>query len=211
MKNSLKFALVAALVSLGCDSKQTLNRDHKDYQVVQEGSSAGVSSTVGAPGEASLTQTPPITGTNADTTTSFTIAGGVPPQVGTSTAPLMPPPNVGAGGAAMPNYPIPPGLARNIGGGSTTARRTSPRETTTHAPATETQQPPMTSAEVAPVATENTASALPASTEPATPHKSDEKKAAPAPEPAPAENSAPAEEPANENPPATQTGTFGPR
>lgn len=237
MKNSWKLALLAALVSVGCHSKTaSLTREQKNYQVVQEGSAAGATSTVGAPGEGSIAQTPPITGTNADTTTSFTIASnGAPQAPGTSTAAVMPAPNVGAGGApAMPNYPIPPGLARTIGGGSssssaTVARRTAPRETTRSSSSSSQTSQPMTSADTAAASSastrstsstsstasntntsssEQTASAPPASDSTA-PRKSDDHKASPAPAPAPA--SEPSEEPAPENPPATQTGTFWPR
>lgn len=219
MKNSLTIAFVAALAAMGCHSKESLNREQQNYQVVQEGSTATGTST-------SLVQTPPITGTNADTTTSFTIGtNGVPQQASTSTAPLMPAPNVSAtGGAAMPDYPIPPGLARNIGGGSssssgsssTVARRAAPASS--HASPSDAPQPSMTSAaeststhststaNTAP--SETTASAPPASTETAAPR---DKKAAPGPSPAPAEDAAPADEPSSEAPPATQTGTFGPR
>lgn len=225
MKNTLNIALVAALVSMGCHSKESLNREKENYQVVQEGAATGTTTAVGSVG-----QTPPITGTNADTTTAFTIAAnGVPQQAGTSTAPLMPTPNVGANGAAMPNYPIPPGLARTIGGGgssssssssSNTARRTSSPE-----PARRTYEPapsqPMTSGETASTRStspspstntaapaETTASTPPPATDSAAPRKTDDHKAAPA--PAPAEDAAPAEEPSTEAPPATQTGTFGP-
>jgi hypothetical protein len=213
MKNSLKFALVAALVTMGCHSKQSLNREQQNYQVVQEGSASGATSTVGAPGEGSIARTPPITGTNADTTTAFTIASnGVPQQAGTSTAPLMPAPNVGAGGApvnaTMPNYAIPPGLARNIGQpASQPARRAAPRET--RSAASEPRQPMTSATESAAAPAEATASTPPPATETATPRKTEEKTAAPA--PAPADEPAPAEEPSTEAPPATQTGTFGPR
>jgi hypothetical protein len=231
MKNSLKFALVAALVSLGCHSKESLNREQQNYQVVQEGSASGATSTVGAPGEGSIAQTAPITGTNADTTTSFTIASnGVPQQAPTSTAPLMPPPNVGAGGAplnaTMPNYPIPPGLARNIGqaggqtGGSatrstsrtatsTSARPSASHEATRTAPPAEPAQPMTSAAQPAAHPTDTTASTPPASTETTAPRKSEEK-ATPAPAPEPAAEPEPAEEPSSQTPPATQTGTFGP-
>jgi hypothetical protein len=224
MKNTLNIALVAALVSMGCHSKESLNREKENYQVVQEGAATGTTTAVGSVG-----QTPPITGTNADTTTAFTIAAnGVPQQAGTTTAPMMPTPNVGANGAAMPNYPIPPGLARTIGGGgnssssasssSNTARRTSSPE-----PARRTYEPapsqPMTSGETAstrstsPSPSTNTAApaettaSTPPATDSAAPRKTDDHKAAPA--PAPAEDAAPAEEPSTEAP-ATQTGTFGP-
>lgn len=199
MKSMLNIALVAALVSLGCHSKETLNREQKNYDVVQEGSTSGTSTTIGAPGEGSMAQTtPPITGTNADTTTNTVIGGNAGRQNGaaTSTAPLMPAPNVAANGAAMPAYPIPPGLARSIGGTNTAG--TPSRRTTARA----TSRPPAARPD-AMTSTDPGASSAPASDSSSS--RTKDKTTAPSDQPAPAE------EPPAEAPPATQTGTFGPR
>src|SRR5712691_9545272 len=78
-------------------------KEQQQYEVVQEGQASGVASTINAPGE---TIPPPMTGTNADTTSNFTI-----PQVSTtSTAPTQPGTIAGtlpqnAGGTTMPGYP----------------------------------------------------------------------------------------------------------
>lgn len=74
MKTTLTLVLGAALLtSAACSrSGHNLRRDQQNYEVIQEGSASGVSSTISAPGE-----TPPplpaLTGTNADTTTAFTL------------------------------------------------------------------------------------------------------------------------------------------
>jgi hypothetical protein len=58
-----------ALLVFGCSRSGKMQRDQKQYDVVQEGSASGVTSTINAPGETK----PPVTDTNADTTTAFTI------------------------------------------------------------------------------------------------------------------------------------------
>lgn len=74
MKRALIVLIAVALVGCGRGTSR-LNRDQQQYDVVQEGSASGVTSTINAPGET----TPPITGTNADTTTAFSLPmGGVP-------------------------------------------------------------------------------------------------------------------------------------
>jgi hypothetical protein len=104
MKKGL-ICLAAAALLAGCHSRAgTLQRkDQGQYDVVQEGQASGVTSTINAPGE---TTPPPMTATNADTTSNFTI-----PQVSaTSTAPAQPGTIAGtlpqnAGGTTMPGYP----------------------------------------------------------------------------------------------------------
>ncbi|HEX8411191.1 MAG TPA: hypothetical protein VF883_20185 [Thermoanaerobaculia bacterium] len=67
------------------------------YEVVQEGSASGVTSTIQGPGET----LPPLTGTNADTTTAFSID---PNAVAGAPAPQQTP---GTLAGAMPSYPPP--------------------------------------------------------------------------------------------------------
>jgi hypothetical protein len=94
------FAAVAFLI-FGCSRSAKVQRNQQDYQTVQEGSASGVTSTINAPGET----TPPLTNTNVDTTTNFTLP--------TNPAPLG---NDTAGGsmasAMPPSYPAgTPGMA----------------------------------------------------------------------------------------------------
>src|ERR1700686_1793555 len=70
-----------ALVVIGCSRSAKVERGQQQYDVVQEGSASGVTSTINGPGET----TPPITNTNADTTTNFTIPTN-PNPLGNDTA-----------------------------------------------------------------------------------------------------------------------------
>jgi hypothetical protein len=74
-KHFLWVFLIFAAASCGRSGK--MQRDQQQYDVVQEGSATGVTSTINAPGE---NPPPPmtsstITGTNVDTTTAFTLPG----------------------------------------------------------------------------------------------------------------------------------------
>lgn len=82
-RKSRMVVLIAAVITLaGCGDK--FRREKQiDTDVVSESSTSGVTSTILAPGEAPppLAGTAPLTGTNADTTTAFTILdSGVPPS-----------------------------------------------------------------------------------------------------------------------------------
>jgi len=70
-----------ALLVFGCSRSGKMQRDQKQYDVVQEGSASGVTSTINAPGETK----PPLTDTNVDTTTAFTIPTN-PNPLGNDTA-----------------------------------------------------------------------------------------------------------------------------
>src|SRR5438093_5425942 len=72
-----KSALVLLVVFLaGCGGRSKMKRDQQQYDVVQEGSATGVTSTINAPGETPQpATTTAITGTNVDTTTAFTLPG----------------------------------------------------------------------------------------------------------------------------------------
>jgi hypothetical protein len=73
-KSALIIVFVAVVFAIACrgeDSK--LRRDQQEYDVVQEGAGGAVTSTLQAPGEVAPPLVPPMTGTNADTTTAFTL------------------------------------------------------------------------------------------------------------------------------------------
>jgi hypothetical protein len=72
-----------------------MQRTQQDYQTVQEGSASGVTSTINAPGETP----PPLTNTNADTTTNFTLPTN-PAPLGNDTA-------GGSMASSAPSYPVP--------------------------------------------------------------------------------------------------------
>ena len=92
---SQKIATIAAIafVVFGCGRSGQVQRNQQQYQTVQEGSASGVTSTINAPGET----TPPLTNTNVDTTTNFTLPTN-PNPLGNDTA-------GGSMASAMPSYP----------------------------------------------------------------------------------------------------------
>lgn len=97
-----KIAPLAAIAFLvfGCSRSGKMQRNQQDYQTVQEGSASGVTSTINAPGET----TTPLTNTNVDTTTNFTLPTN-PAPLGNDTA-------GGSMASSMPAYPVgSPGLA----------------------------------------------------------------------------------------------------
>jgi hypothetical protein len=78
-----KIAILATFVVLiaGCSRSGKMQRGQQQYQTVQEGSASGVTSTINGPGETPA----PVTDTNADTTTNFTLPTN-PNPLGNSTA-----------------------------------------------------------------------------------------------------------------------------
>lgn len=70
MKNKLKFLALSTLIVAACarDGVRKAAQEPQ-YDVVQEGAASGVTSTIHGPGET----LPPMTSTNADTTSSFTL------------------------------------------------------------------------------------------------------------------------------------------
>lgn len=95
MNNKLIFSLIFVGFGVACGGDDdAARRGQQGYETVQEGSAAGVTSTIQGPGET----LPPLTGTNADTTTAFTIdpnavAAATPGQQAPGTlAGTMPPP-----------------------------------------------------------------------------------------------------------------------
>lgn len=100
MKNTLIFPLIfVGLWGVACGGDDGARRGNQAaYETVQEGSAAGVTSTIQGPGEA----LPPITGTNADTTTAFSldpnVASAAPAPAGGTLAGTLP---------SQPAYPQP--------------------------------------------------------------------------------------------------------
>jgi hypothetical protein len=128
-----RFAVLLVVVSLAgaCRSDKNLKRGQQNYDVVQEGSATGATSTISGPGETPPpATTAPLTGTNADTTTNFTL-----PATRTDTAGgSMQQPNTIAG--TMP-APVPRPRPRRT---TTTETGTTPAtDTVTVPPQTKTQ------------------------------------------------------------------------
>src|SRR5205823_4219388 len=109
MTEKIATIAVIAFLVFGCGRSRQVQRNQQQYQTVQEGSASGVTSTINAPGET----TPPLTNTNVDTTTNFTLPTN-PNPLGNDTA-------GGSMASAMPSYPAgTPGM-------TTTRPRTPPR------------------------------------------------------------------------------------
>src|SRR5438067_8161818 len=100
MKSRFAVLLVVVSLAVSCRSDKNLKRGQQNYDVVQEGSATGATSTISGPGETPppVTATP-LTGTNADTTTNFTL----PSTQTDTTAGSMQPPGSIAG--TMPPIP----------------------------------------------------------------------------------------------------------
>lgn len=107
-------ALIAALALLACRGQDQAKRATPNYAVVSEGSADGVTSTINGPGE----KPAPVTDTNADTTTNFTLPNNPNPlgngTAGTSIAGTLP---------SAPSYPA--------GASTTPVRRVSQPRTDT--------------------------------------------------------------------------------
>src|SRR5687768_17962579 len=115
MKNKLIYPLVVVMVAAcGGDGDQTARQNQGEYETVQEGSASGVTSTISGPGET----LPPITGTNADTTTAFALnPTGLPPattaqQAGTMAGTMPAPAPYPAGGMSPSYNPTPAPVSR---------------------------------------------------------------------------------------------------
>ncbi|HSP32845.1 MAG TPA: hypothetical protein VLU46_00855 [Thermoanaerobaculia bacterium] len=108
-KTFVYLAIAAALAACHGGSSDTLQRkDQQQYDVVQEGQTTGVTSTINAPGEVAPPPAP-MTGTNADTTSNFTLPqvatpGTQPGQPGTLAGQLPQP----APGSMTSSYPATP-------------------------------------------------------------------------------------------------------
>lgn len=70
-----RLLLVVLVLAVFACRRSSMHRGKEQYDVVQEGAASGVTSTINAPGE----QAPaPLTATNADTTTNFTLPAVAP-------------------------------------------------------------------------------------------------------------------------------------
>lgn len=102
-KTLKKLALtgLVVLAAVACGGRDDAKKQDPNYETVQEGQAAGVTSTIHGPGET----VPPMTGTNADTTSAFTInpalatAPATPPGTLAGTLPSQP-----YGGTVSPGY-----------------------------------------------------------------------------------------------------------
>ena len=74
-------ALIAAFALVACRGQDQAKRSTPNYEVVSEGSASGVTSTINGPGE----KPAPVTDTNTDTTTNFTLPNN-PNPLGNETA-----------------------------------------------------------------------------------------------------------------------------
>ncbi|HKR65382.1 MAG TPA: hypothetical protein VJZ00_16740 [Thermoanaerobaculia bacterium] len=102
MRKKLSCTLIAVLIASAC-GRNSVRRDQKQYETVQEGSASGVTSTIQGPGET----LPPITGTNADTTTAFALDPNAAATTTSATpgaiAGTLPPPSYSSPGS-VPTY-----------------------------------------------------------------------------------------------------------
>ena len=99
MRKQLILLAIAGLTALSCGrDEERVARDQQQYETVQEGSAAGVSATL-TDGAAM----PPLTGTNADTTSAFALdpnaVASTPGGAGTIAGTLPPPMTSGSSGA----------------------------------------------------------------------------------------------------------------
>src|SRR6185295_12560226 len=116
MKQKLSSALIVVLLASACGRSGARAANQKQYETVEEGSAAGVTSTIQGPGET----LPPITGTNADTTSAFTLD---PNAAATTTA------TPGAIASTLPPTYTPPTYSTPTMPAPTPARRApEPRE-----------------------------------------------------------------------------------
>ncbi|MBV9069208.1 MAG: hypothetical protein JO093_10380 [Acidobacteria bacterium] len=101
-----------AFLVFGCSRSGKVQRSQQQYQTVQEGSASGVTSTINAPGETA----PPLTNTNVDTTTNFTLPTN-PNPLGNDTA----------GGSMASGMPATTSYPSGTPGMPASRPRTSPR------------------------------------------------------------------------------------
>jgi len=78
MRSKILAVITAGVLAAACHNNQQVKRGEQNYDVVQEGQTDTVSSTISGPGETPPPTNVPLTGTNADTTTAFTLPATVP-------------------------------------------------------------------------------------------------------------------------------------
>jgi hypothetical protein len=105
MKTKLIYPVVMVVLATACGGRDGARAgDQQQFESVQEGSAAGVTSTIHGPGET----LPPLTGTNADTTTAFTLnpaaVGALPQQPAPPMGGTLPSSDPYGGAAAPPMY-----------------------------------------------------------------------------------------------------------
>jgi hypothetical protein len=101
MKSKLILSMILVLIAAACGGRSRAgNAVQQNYETVEEGSASGVTSTIHGPGES----LPPITETNADTTTAFALNPNVlpPSQTGTYPPPQALPPMTSASTTPQP-------------------------------------------------------------------------------------------------------------
>ena len=149
-------ALIVVLALAACRGQDQTKRSTPNYDVVSEGSASGVTSTINGPGE----KPAPVTETNADTTTNFTLPNNPNPlgneTVVTSIAPIhrASQPRTGSNGMASSSPPI---VTDTIG--NTKVRSDSDVSTTTASSDTTTTATTTATTTTTPVEPETTSSA----------------------------------------------------
>jgi hypothetical protein len=152
MKNrTISFISGLLLVLAACRRDGVRHGAQQQYETVQEGQAAGVTSTIQGPGET----VPPMTATNADTTSAFTInpalATGPATPPGTLAGALPVQPYGGAGGPGAGYQPPPMTSAARPAPTAQPVREQQPTYITPTQPQQQ-QQPPAATASVEPVA-----------------------------------------------------------
>ena len=177
-------ALIVVLALVACRGQNQAKRSTPNYAVVSEGSASGVTSTINGPGE----KPAPVTDTNVDTTTNFTlpnnpnplgnetsgtsIAGTLPSYpAGASTTPIRraSQPRTDANGMASSSAPI---VTDTIG----SATPPMPKETRTKPRSDSDADTTTTSTDTAPTDTTTTPSPEPETTSTAPKKKMDRSK-----------------------------------
>ena len=84
MKRTTVLTMLLAVSLAACRDRETeMKRGQQQYDVVEEGSAAGVTSTINPLNEQQPVATAPMTNTAADTTTNFTLPNTLPPMTTT--------------------------------------------------------------------------------------------------------------------------------
>ena len=165
MNKALIYLAGATFLIAGChrESNDSLQRQQQQYDTVQEGqTSTAVTSTITAPGEVAR-PTAGMTGTNADTTSNFTLpqvspASTTQSQAGTIAGTMTIPSNSGtmAGYPSNPPRPKPRPTVTKTEPAKTDTTTTSVERTTTTSttlPVTDTATPPSTDTQPPPTTT----------------------------------------------------------